>query len=217
VKLKDVDQAEVVFRLRAGVYAFIAFAVGFGISLILRVSLLTALLAGAALAAIIYFGTLFIAERTAQIGATIYRPSGSSTPPVREYSLADSLVARGMIEEAAEAYHVLSEDFPDDPEPRIRHARLLRDEVTRYEDAAVIFKSILTMPSLRPETELIVLRELVELHTHKLQQPNRALPFLARIVEGFGNTAMGAWALQESNDIKQQMRNEHERDVSERA
>jgi hypothetical protein len=214
--VKDIDSAELTFRLRAGAYAAIAFVVAIAGALALGKGIVVALLAGVGMALIVYFGPLLIADRSGRIGASIYQPSGSSTPQVREFSLADSLVARGLIDQAAEAYQLLSEDFPDDPEPRIRHARLLRDQSARYEESAALFKSILSLRALQPETELVVLRELVELHTHKQQQPTRALPYLARIAEKFGDSPTGAWARNEARDIKQQMQNEHERDISER-
>ena len=189
MKYRDVDHAEVAMKMRTGAYA------------------------GVAVGAIAYFGALFIADRGGAIGASIYQPSGSSTPAVREYSLADSLVARGRIDEAAEAYQLLSEDYPGDPEPRLRHARLLRDKAERYEEAAQIFKSILGMAGLKPETELVALRELVELCTHKLHAPQRALPYLARISEKFAGTPTAQWARAEALEIKQQMKQDHDRDV----
>ncbi len=215
--LKNVDSAEIAFRLRAGAYAAIAFVLAIAAALALGKGIVVAFLAGVGVGSIVYFGPLLIAERGGRIGANIYQPSGSSTPVVREYSLADSLVARGKFDEAAEAYQLLSEDFPNDPEPRIRHARLLRDKKAGYEDAANKFKSIFSIPGLKPETELIVLRELAELYTHKLAQPPRALPYLKRIADQFANSPTGEWARNEARDIKLQMQSEHERDVSERA
>ena len=214
MKLKDVNSAERAFKLRAFAYSFMVVFVATAASGLLGVPIILGFLGGLAAGGLAYFGSLFIAERGARVGASIYQPSGSTTPPVREYSLADSLVARGLTDQAAEAYQLLSEDYPEDPEPRLRHARLLRDKAQRYDDAAQIFKSILTIPNLKSETELVVLRELVELCTHKLRQPQRALPHLARIAQKFGGTPPGEWAREETRAIKQQMQQDHERDIS---
>jgi tetratricopeptide (TPR) repeat protein len=215
--MKDVDHAELAFRLRAAASTVVVLGLVALATSMLGLPLQGALLVGLAAAVLAYFVILFIADRSGRMGAGIYQPSGSSTPVVREYSLAESLVARGRFDEAAEAYQLLSEDFPDDPEPRIRLARLLRDNTARYEEAGAMFKSVLSMRGLKPETELILLRELVELYMHKLQQPPRALPYLKRIAEQFANTPTAQWARHEARDIKQQMQSEHERDVSERA
>ena len=210
MKYKNVDSAEQAFRLRAFSYALLIVFISTGASVLLGAPIFLGLLIGIGVGGITYAGALFIASRGGQVAASIYQPSGRSTPPVREYSLADSLVARGRIDEAAEAYQALSEDYPDDPEPRLRHARLLRDKTQRYEEAARIFKSALAIPNLKQEAELVILLELIELYTHKLRQPQRALPYLARIADKFGTTTTGDWARKETRDIKQQMLQDHE-------
>ena len=204
-RLKDHDSAELAFRLRSGAYGLMMLGMCTLGATLAGLPPILGLAAGLVASVAVYFGSLFIADRSGSIGASVYGTSGSSTPSLREYSLADSLVARGRYDEAAEAYQLLSEDFPADAEPRLRHARLLRDKSARYEDAALILKQTLSIPALKPETELAVLRELVELFTHKLKQPTRALPYLARIVEKHGDGATGQWARAEAKEIKQQM------------
>lgn len=210
MKLRDVDSAEQVMKLRTAAYSAITAILVMSATTLSGFPFALSLLVAVVAAVLVYFGTLFIAESGGRAGASIYQPSGSSTPSIREYSLADSLVARGQVAEAAEAYALLSEDFPEDPEPRLRHARLLRDQGARYEDAAQIYKGALAIPKLKLETELVVLRELIELYTHKLKAPPRALPYLARIVEKHGTDSAGTWARAEMNDIKQKMLQDHE-------
>lgn len=202
---RDVDSAEQVMKLRTAAYAAMVAGIAALGALIAGFPLMLALPAAALAGAAVYFGALFFADYSGRAAASIYQPSGSSTPAIREYSLADSLVARGQTAEAAEAYALLSEDFPNDAEPRLRHARLLRDKTQRYEDAAQIYKSALSIPKLKPETELVILRELIELFTHKLHAAPRALPYLARVVEKYASSNAGAWARAEMSDIKQAM------------
>jgi tetratricopeptide (TPR) repeat protein len=205
MRYKDVDESERANKLRAFSYSLLITFVSMGASILLGAGIFLGLAVGVMAGGIAYSGSLFLAERSGRVAASIYQPSGSSTPPIREYSLADSLVASGRFDEAAEAYQVLSEDYPQDPEPRLRHARLVRDKTRCYEDALSIFKSALAISSLKPETELAILRELVELCTHKLHQPARALPYLARIAEKFPGTPTGEWARNESREIKRQI------------
>ena len=202
MKYRNVDSAELAMKLRTAAFAAAVFVAVFLGSIVGGLSLILALVPAALIAVAVYHGVLEFAEHAGRAAAAIYQPSGSSTPAIREYSLADSLVARGQIEEAAEAYALLSEDFPNDAEPRLRHARLLRDKTQRYEDAAQIYKGALAIPKLKPETELVILRELIELYTHKLRAAPRALPYLARVVEKHGSSNAGIWARAEMSDIK---------------
>ena len=207
MKARDVDSAELAFKLRAFAMAMLVFGMcvagGVIVAAYAGTSMLWGVLLGAGAGVIVYFSALFISDRSSRLAASVYGGAGSSTPSIAEYSLADSLVARGRYEEAAEAYALLSEDFPADPEPRLRHARLLRDRTGDYEAAAIVFKKILSMPALKPAVELTVLRELSELFANKLQEPVRALPFLARIAEKYATTPTGSWARAEIKDLKQ--------------
>ena len=64
-------------------------------------------------------------------------PSGSSTPHEKEYSYAESLVMRGMYEDAVSAFELaVVDEKSTDPTPFLRIARIYRDHLERYEDAA---------------------------------------------------------------------------------
>jgi tetratricopeptide (TPR) repeat protein len=204
MKHRDVDSAEIAFRTRTAAYAIIVGVVIAGLGV--AVAGLLGLVIGIASGVFVYFGTLYLAERSGRVAASLYHSSGSSTPAKREYSFADSLVARGMYAEAARQYAQHASEHPDDAEPRIRRARVLRDHLGDYEEAFTEYKQILRMPALPPETQLAVLREQAELCTHRIRDPRRALPYLARIGEKFGGTPTAAWARQELADIKAAMR-----------
>jgi hypothetical protein len=206
---RDVDSAELAFRMRAGGYAIIIGMVGAGIGLLVFAGstggLLLGLLCGVAAAAVVYFGTLTLAEHGGRVASSIYQPSGSSTPAVREYSFADSLVARGHFQQAVETYEQLAIEHADDPEPRLRQARVLRDHLGAHEQAATAFKKVLQISTLKPEIELRTARELVELYLHKQRNPQMAMPHLARIAENYKGTPTGDWARAELMDIKQSL------------
>ena len=87
-------------------------------------------------------------------------------------------------------------------------ARLYRDRLQQYEDAARQFKQVLQLPELPATTDGAVARELVELLTHRLHSPNRALPILARLAAQQPDTAAGKWAKSELAELKTQMPNE---------
>lgn len=208
MKLRDVDSAETAFRLKAVVYGIVVAAPAGGIAYLLMGSIFTALLGFVTVGAMVAGVALYIADRGGSIGASLYRPSGSSTPAIREYSYADSLVARGRYDEAVAAYAKLGIEHPGDPEPRLRQARVLRDRLQQYDASVGVFRQILLMPQLKPATELVVLREIVEIHLQKQQQAELALPYLARIAQKFAGTATAEWARSEVRDIKAGMRRE---------
>lgn len=206
--VRDVDSAETAFRIKAAVYGVPVGALAAGIAFTFSGTLIYAILAFAIVGGAVAAVALYVADRGGEIGAGLYRPSGSSTPAVREYSYADSLVARGQPAQAVAAYQELSRQHPGDPEPRLRRARVLRDHLQQHEDAIGAFRELLRLPTLKRETELVVLREIVETHVQKQRQPERALPYLARIAEKFAGTPTAEWARTEAREIKANMQRE---------
>lgn len=201
-KLKDRDELSRALRWRMLPFAIIAAGMMFGAGMMTGASLGKCIITAVVAFVIVMTVPLFISDRAGRLGGSLFMPGGSGTPAVREYSLADSLVARGRFDEAVEAYALLSGDHPTDPEPRVRAARLLRDRMMRYNDAAEWFKRALAIKTLDAATEVAILREVVELYTHKLKTPTRALPFLARLAEKHGTHPAAHWARELTADIK---------------
>lgn len=210
-RAKDTDFTDTLYMVRSAPWA-VAFAVlAFGAAMgVAHKPWYVALLAAVVVFLVILFMPTVIANKTGDAGAAIYTPSGHSTPPVREYSLAESLVAGGKYEDAADAYQLLADDYPHDPEPPLRYARLLRDKMMRFEDAAAWFKRALKAEDIQEATEVATTRELIELHTHKLRTPAQALPYLARLQEKYPANPAAAWAHQEYLAIKQSMLEERD-------
>lgn len=133
---------------------------------------------------------------------TIYSPSGSTTPHKREHSQAESLVARGMYEEAVTAFELAVAEDPTDPWPYLRVARIYRDHLGRLEDAARWFRRAFREAHAAPS---IARKELVELYVHRLKQPAKAAPELARMAEELAGTPEGSWAATELRHVKELM------------
>ena len=153
----------------------------------------------------IWLITVFIADRAGAAVGSVYMASGSSTPGPRQYSQGDALAAQGKLPAAVREYEQNIAEFPTDPEPRIRLARLYRDRLQQHEDAAQYFKQVLQLPKLPETTHGAVARELVELLTHRMHAPTRALPILARLAAQHPNTAAGKWAKSELTELKSHM------------
>jgi hypothetical protein len=146
---------------------------------------------------------LGVAGRAAEAAGSVYMASGSSTPAKRQYSQGEALVAQGKVDAAIAEYERCAREYAKDPEPRIRLARLHRDKRSDYEAAARWFKDVLALDALEPGTEIMVSREMVELFTHKLGEPRRALPMLARLSDKHGNSQTGEWARTQIRMIKE--------------
>jgi len=108
---------------------------------------------------------------------------GATTPPKRDYSAAQALVARGRYQEALGAYEIAAAESDGDAEPYLAIARLLRDHLADFETAAAWFRRARRDARLSTGQQLLVAEELIELYTTKLQDTRRAIPELARIPE----------------------------------
>jgi hypothetical protein len=196
-QLTDSDAAERAYRLKTMAYALvgggtigaIAGSVAAG-----RVGALIGLVVGFGFS---YGVTALVTRAGATAAGKVYHPSGASTPPTREYSQAQSLAARGLYAEAIDAYQACGAEFPDDPEPRFRIARLYLKELKRYEDAIAWFKQARSARAIDAGRALVATQEIVDIYDHKLHQPRRAIPELARLVERFPGTAAATWAQDE--------------------
>jgi hypothetical protein len=165
----------------------------------------TAVLVTGGVWAAAFFGPLALAATGGRAARQVYNPSGSSTPPKREYSHAESLAARGMYQEAIDAFEMAVLEDPSDPTPYLRIARINRDQTGGFQDAAKWFKRSLNDAELPSGLSYLIIREIVELYVTKLKDPNRAAPLLARVAEEQAGTREGEWAAEELARIKTDM------------
>jgi len=207
-RARDVDSFDKVLRFRVLAWSLIGAFLGFllGVFAVARGTsswiLLVTIPVGWASA---YFGPLLILRIAGQAGATLYAPSGRSTPRAKEYSLAESFVVRGMYDEAVAALQEAIDDDPADWQPYLRIARMKRDRTADAEGSAIWFKRALRESAMPSGTRLLVLKEYVELCTVGLEAPGKAVPLLARIAELEGGTPEGSWAAEALAEIKRAM------------
>lgn len=205
-KLRDFDSAESVNRLKAATWSLLGIVMGAGMGigyaqLTGRPALPYAIGFAVVMGAVVLFGTLFVAERAAGIGSSVYFHSGATTPARREYSLADSLAARGRFEQAAEEYEYGAALYPEDPEPLLRLARLQRDSLQQPEAAAASFQRALGVTGMTPGQEVLTRRELIELYVRHMHDPRRALPELTHLATRERATADVEWARRELAEL----------------
>lgn len=131
--------------------------------------------------------------------------SGRAPARRKEYSFAQSLVARGLFEKAIAAFEEEVARDPRDPEPYLRIGRILKDELGRPEEAATWLRKARREAEMSPGQEILLSRELVELYRNRLGRPEKALPELARVAERFGGTPDGEWAARELAQLKKEL------------
>lgn len=167
---------------------------------------LLALLGAVAGVGLLYVVIAGIVGASGRVASTVYMPGGrGSAAPRREYSLAESLAARGRFEDAVSVFEEAVADHPDDPTPYLRIARISRDELDRPEDAVRWFRRARSEARLGEAELSLVSRELIELH-RKRGEPAKAAPELARLAKMRAGTPEAAWAERELAEVKWEMR-----------
>lgn len=203
--LKDVDASERVLRLRAAAYGLFGAALGGAAALALAdrgAPLWLVALCPVLGWLVVTLLTLLLVGSAGRVASTLYAPSSGAPPRKKEHSQAESLVATGRYEEAVAAFELAVEEDPSDPTPYLRIARIHRDHLGRYEEAVRWFRRTVRESAAPRGTAVLARKELIELFTHRMGAPERALPELARMAEELAGSPEGEWAAAELREIK---------------
>lgn len=153
-------------------------------------------------AAFVAGGVLLLTNTAGRAASTLYTPSSGAPPRKKEHSRAEAMVAGGSYEDAAAAFELAMMEDPSDPTPYLRIARIYRDHLGKPEDAVRWFRRALRESQPTRGTAILARKELIELFTHRMGAPERALPELARMAEELAGSPEGEWAAAELRDIK---------------
>lgn len=209
-KVKDRDLQSVSVRMSAVVAGMVGALMGVALGFLMMeqygLGLWAIPLCMAGMGLLVSSSLLFVIGSATGTAKGLYNPTGAGTPHKKEYSFPESLAMRGLYEEAISAFElVIVEEKLTDPTPFIRIARIYRDDVEGYEDAARWFNRALKESDMHTGLQSLVRKELVELYRVRLDKPQKAAPMLARIAEDMEGTPDGEWAAQELREIKQRM------------
>jgi len=153
-------------------------------------------------AALVGGGTLLLTLGAGSVASRMSAPSSGATPRPKEHSRAEALVAGGSYEDAVAAFELAVLEDPSDPTPYLRIARIYRDHLGKPEDAVRWFRRALRESQPTRGTAVLARKELIELFSHRMGAPERALPELARMAEELAGSPEGEWAAAELRDIK---------------
>lgn len=176
--------------------------VGFGVGMVWAVWTPLPLITAPIVAFAVWLGTRLVLGGVGAITSRYVGLRGTSTPPKREYSAAQAMVARGHYREAVDAYEIAAAESEGDPEPYLAIARLLCDHLRDFEGAAAWFRRARQDAQLSAGQDLFVASELAELYTTKLGTPQRAIPELARIAQLAPDSPQGRAAAQRVQELR---------------
>ena len=138
------------------------------------------------------------------VGLLFHPPSRRGGRPT-DYSRARSLAARGDIAAAVAEYEAHIAAAPRVADAYLALARLLEEEKGDFEGAARALRRGRRDADLVEGQRILVGRRLVEIYTHRLGEPRRALPELARLAEGFQDRAEGERAARELAELRREL------------
>ena len=107
------------------------------------------------------------------------------------YSGIETLVARGHLQAAADAYAQRARNKSERVDATLRRAALLAGPLNQPETAAIELNNLREAHPLKPRDDLRVGLALVELYEHDLDDPGRAMAELRRLIDRYP-TAQGA-------------------------
>jgi tetratricopeptide (TPR) repeat protein len=205
-QVREVNSADQSYRLSIALWSFVGGGLGTFVGFVVASAAGWSVVAGSLSGCVLgffgmYFGISMLAQLAASsVGSAVW-PSGATTPREFEYSLGESLVARGRYEDARTEYLRNVEENPDNPELCLRVARLHRDHLKDYEGSVAWFRRAITLAS-NEGTEYLAVRELVEFVVMKVDDPKRAFPDLARFAARYHGTERGEWAARYLSEVK---------------
>lgn len=208
--LRERDTADHIQRLQTLAWSGVGLIFGMIVGALLNDKFGWPLLPAMIGSAAVLSGGIYAIARLATLGAgraagIIHNPSGSSTPYAQSYSQAESMIAQGDYRNAATLYRDYIDADPTDGEVCLRLARLLRDHLRQYDDAARWFRAARQRGKQSSRWELLITRELIEMAIAQQDNPPRAVPELARLVERFPGTPEARWAREELAEIRKRM------------
>jgi tetratricopeptide (TPR) repeat protein len=201
-RLKDVDAVARAEKLRVAGWALFAGLPMGGMAGYAAGNVLAGLVLGPVFVFVVASLILAPVNRTASL---LHMPSGSSTPRRKEHSQAEALAVRGDFEAAIALYEEAIRDVPEDGEAYLRIARIHRDHLESPEEALHWFRRATDEAELPHGQEMLARREMAELLIHRLREPRRAAPDLARLAEAHEGKPEGDWAREELARIKEEM------------
>ncbi|MEP6618200.1 MAG: hypothetical protein ABJE47_02750 [bacterium] len=135
------------------------------------------------------FGMRFLTSVGSAVGAFTL-PTGNSTPYEHQFSLQESLVAKGDMAAALESYETIIAEQPGAIAPRLRAAEHYARSNRNPLRASELFKEIRDTVGVPARDAVYASSRLVDLYEGPLEDPGRALVELRRIIEQYPGSSV---------------------------
>jgi tetratricopeptide (TPR) repeat protein len=149
-------------------------------------------------------GGSWIVSETIARGWAAAAFTGSSTPYIEQFSMQDSLVMRGDVDQALRSLESLIADQPNAIAARIKSAELYVKQRDNQR-AAELFTEALRVPSISAGEDVYVRNRLVDLLSGPLDQPGRALVELRRLIDRHPESAAAKHAGAALSTLKERL------------
>jgi len=144
---------------------------------------------------------------SAGAGAGFHRVmmSGASTPYEEQFSYQESLVMRGLVDDALASYEAIVAERPTMASARLRAAALYASRGNDPRRAAELLRGVMSTPGVSPRDDIAAANRLIELLMGPLGEPGRAMVELRRLIDRQPGTDAQARARLTLAELKQEM------------
>jgi len=131
--------------------------------------------------------------------------SGASTPYEEQFSWQESLVMRGLVDDALASYESIIAERPAMASARLRAAALYASRGGNPQRAAELLRAVMCMPKVSARDDIAASNRLIELLMGPLGEPGRAMVELRRLIDRHPGTDAAARARLTLSELKEQM------------
>jgi hypothetical protein len=192
-------------RVRALAYGLMVFGIIVSASLLMAHSLSIVVLLGAAIIGAVCGGISFTLGAGAGAGVHRVMVSGASTPYEEQFSYQESLVMRGLVEDALASYEAIIAERGTMVSARLRAAALYASRGNNPQRAAELLREARLIPGISARDDIAAANRLTELLMGPLGDAGRAMVELRRMIDRHPGTDAATRAKLTLAELKEQM------------
>lgn len=192
-------------RVRALAYGLMVFGIIVSASLLMAHSLSFVVLLAAAIIGAVCGGISLTLGAGAGAGVHRVMASGASTPYEEQFSYQESLVMRGLVEDALASYEAIIAERGTMVSARLRAAALYASRGNNPQRAAELLREARLIPGISARDDIAAANRLTELLMGPLGDHGRAMVELRRLMDRHPGTDAATRAKLTLAELKEQM------------
>jgi len=191
--------------LRALAYGLMVFALVISASLLITHRLSLGVIVVAAVLGAVTGGVSLTLSSAAGAGFHHVMMSGASTPYEEQFSYQESLVMRGLVDDALASYEAIIAERPTMIQARLRAAALYASRGGNPRRAAELLRAVMSAQDISARDDIAASNRLIELLMGPLGEPGRAMVELRRLMDRHPGTDAAARAKLTLAELKEQV------------